>query len=496
MARAKMGSATLEMIFSDGSNLSNDILDAADASSEGASSADGTARRSGSFTQTTSSDPRQVRASFVPSVLSDSQTISGETVASTNSGPLARMARPWERNSSVSVETRSLADSMGTSDMNRQSVADSTASSLSRQLGSAKFRRRGHCEIITIEGVAGLGKSFLFQSVFAEARKRGYYVSAKFDNARRQAFGPLLKLLSSLFRQVFGEKHTDTPFHHALKHYIRPVWPMLAKALGLPEHLLGTIDNSTTRSPPTFQGSRNMRNSMKHGLGLGLSICKSLIETMMKGKIHLESQEGVGTTAWFTVTFDKATPDVNAGDAQTVKSPPIADRFTIPATPLNELAPNPFIHLTAIPKDQIRICIAEDNLINQNIAIKFSRRLGYTTVDAYNSPPNRHIALYVLYQLVPLIFLVAFFVLEAVLVLRILGETRPMIYLTAALVLFTLGQVFNYVVSSHICDGTNGALDGALFQTLFTLLSVVMVWIFWSSITEDDWPMQVGTAYP
>ncbi|KAF3343980.1 hypothetical protein VdG2_08038 [Verticillium dahliae VDG2] len=116
--------------------------------------------------------------------------------------------------------------------------------------------------------------------------------------------------------------------------------------------------------------------------------------------------------------------------------------------------------------------------------------------DSYNSPPNRHIALYVLYQLVPLIFLVAFFVLEAVLVLRILGETRPMIYLTAALVLFALGQVFNYVVSSHICDGTNGAIDGALFQTLFTLLSVVMVWIFWSSITEDDWPMQVGTAYP
>ncbi|KAM0335159.1 hypothetical protein ACHAQA_000200 [Verticillium albo-atrum] len=252
--------------FSDGSNLSNDLLDTADASSEGASSAEGTARRSGSFTQTTSSDPRQVRASFVPSVLSDSQTISGETVASANSGPLARMARPWERHSSMSVETRSLADSMGTSEMNRQSVADSTASSLSRQLGSAKFRRRGHCEIVTIEGVAGLGKSFLFQSVFAEARKRGYYVSAKFDNARRQAFGPLLKLLSSLFRQVFGEKHTDTPFHHALKHYIRPVWPMLAKVLGLPDHLLGTIENPTARSPPTFQGARNMRSGMKYGL--------------------------------------------------------------------------------------------------------------------------------------------------------------------------------------------------------------------------------------
>ncbi|KAH8175597.1 chitin synthase III catalytic subunit domain-containing protein [Sarocladium implicatum] len=110
--------------------------------------------------------------------------------------------------------------------------------------------------------------------------------------------------------------------------------------------------------------------------------------------------------------------------------------------------------------------------------------------------PNENIALYVLYQLVPLIFLVAFYVLETILVLRVLGETRPMIYLTAAAVLFAIGQVFNYVVSRYICDGTDGKIDGALFQTLFTLLSVVMVWIFWSSITEDDWPMPVGTTYP
>ncbi|KAI9158554.1 Chitin synthase export chaperone [Paramyrothecium foliicola] len=111
-------------------------------------------------------------------------------------------------------------------------------------------------------------------------------------------------------------------------------------------------------------------------------------------------------------------------------------------------------------------------------------------------PPNRHIALYVLYQLVPLIFLVAFYVLETILVLRVLGETRPMIYLTAAAVLFAIGQVFNYAVSRYICDGTDGKIDGALFQTLFTLLSVVTIWIFWSSITEDDWPMPVGTTYP
>ncbi|KAL6913886.1 hypothetical protein ACHAPO_002336 [Fusarium lateritium] len=115
---------------------------------------------------------------------------------------------------------------------------------------------------------------------------------------------------------------------------------------------------------------------------------------------------------------------------------------------------------------------------------------------SYDGPRNRNIALYVLYQLVPLIFLVAYFVLEAILVVRILGETRPMIYLAAAALLFAIGQVFNYAVSKYICDGTSGKIDGSLFQTLFTLLSVIMVWVFWSSITEDDWPMPVTNTYP
>ncbi|RDW83198.1 hypothetical protein BP5796_04689 [Coleophoma crateriformis] len=112
------------------------------------------------------------------------------------------------------------------------------------------------------------------------------------------------------------------------------------------------------------------------------------------------------------------------------------------------------------------------------------------------TPPNRNIGLYVLYQLAPLVFLFVFFALETVLVIRVLGERKPMIYLAAAALLFAIGQIFNYVISIHICNGTNGKIDGALFETLFTLLSVVMVWTFWSSITEDDWPMPVSNTYP
>lgn len=40
--------------------------------------------------------------------------------------------------------------------------------------------------------------------------------------------------------------------------------------------------------------------------------------------------------------------------------------------------------------------------------------------------PNRNIALYILYQLFPLVCLVGFFILETYLVLRVLGERRPM----------------------------------------------------------------------
>ncbi len=113
-----------------------------------------------------------------------------------------------------------------------------------------------------------------------------------------------------------------------------------------------------------------------------------------------------------------------------------------------------------------------------------------------DNPPNRNIGLYVLYQLAPLVFLFVFFCLETLLVIRVLGERKPMIFLFSAAILFALGQIFQYVVSPHICTGTNGKIDGALFETLFTMLSVGTIWFFWSSITEDDWPVPVTNTYP
>ena len=69
-------------------------------------------------------------------------------------------------------------------------------------------------------------------------------------------------------------------------------------------------------------------------------------------------------------------------------------------------------------------------------AIAFFVGTGYIALDtafSYTSKfvpslddPNRNIALYVLYQLWPLVCLFLFFVLESFLVLRVLGEKKPM----------------------------------------------------------------------
>lgn len=118
------------------------------------------------------------------------------------------------------------------------------------------------------------------------------------------------------------------------------------------------------------------------GSGLGLSICKSLIESMMGGKIQLESVEGEGTTAWFTVTFPKAKEAI-AGDIQNGVDQ--QDSIMKHARTERARSNTPYSDFSHIPRDQLRICIAEDNPVNQKIAVQFMKKLGFKYVDAYEN---------------------------------------------------------------------------------------------------------------
>ena len=119
---------------------------------------------------------------------------------------------------------------------------------------------------------------------------------------------------------------------------------------GIPENKLQVIFDSFTQAAPT---------TFRHygGSGLGLSICHRLVQ-LMRGHIEVESTPGQGSTFRFTIPV---TPldDVPEMGQSVKKSRPAGFDAS-----LGQRAP-------------LRILIAEDNRVNQQLMLGFMEGLGY-----------------------------------------------------------------------------------------------------------------------
>jgi CheY-like chemotaxis protein len=93
------------------------------------------------------------------------------------------------------------------------------------------------------------------------------------------------------------------------------------------------------------------------GTGLGLSISKHLV-TLMGGEIGVKSTAGLGSAFWFTIPFEMGSQLL--GEAST------SDDASVGV------------------QRKLRILIAEDNSVNQFIAIKMFEKLGHTAVAVAN----------------------------------------------------------------------------------------------------------------
>jgi signal transduction histidine kinase/predicted ATPase/DNA-binding response OmpR family regulator len=133
--------------------------------------------------------------------------------------------------------------------------------------------KHGHTELIAISGAAGCGKSSLVQNVASTARTHGYFTSAKFDQVKKTPFEPLMKVLSSLFRQIFSEEDVSTPFHNNVRHLVQPFWPVLHTYMDLPEWLLvrdlngqtGTIHSNHAKAQgPGYSGKNTCNAASTH----------------------------------------------------------------------------------------------------------------------------------------------------------------------------------------------------------------------------------------
>ncbi|PGH17624.1 chitin synthase export chaperone [Helicocarpus griseus UAMH5409] len=106
--------------------------------------------------------------------------------------------------------------------------------------------------------------------------------------------------------------------------------------------------------------------------------------------------------------------------------------------------------------------------------------------------PSSGAGLFVVTYLLNAICLVIYLVMQIILVVNTLQDRWPLGHIAFGVLFFIAGQVILYVFSEAICENIQHYLDGLFFATICNLLSVMMVYKYWDSITKEDLEFSVG----
>jgi len=88
---------------------------------------------------------------------------------------------------------------------------------------------------------------------------------------------------------------------------------------------------------------------------------------------------------------------------------------------------------------------------------------------------------------------VVYVVSQLILVFRTLEDRWPIGDIVFGAAFFAIAQVLLFAFSVTICDAIKHYIDGLFFFTLCMLLSVMMVYKYWDSITREDLEFSVGS---